>query len=160
MADPTTQTDRADPAAIVLARVFDAEPKAAFDLWSEPVRIRQWWHPKEFTTPEFTMDFRVGGSFRYCIRAKDHAVWAHGTYREISAPSRLVMTLQWESGDAARDVETTISVDFEPCDCGRTRLTLRHTGFTSAAERESHAQGWSQVLDAFAQALHDGGATA
>jgi len=50
-----------DARALVLTRVFDAPPDAVFALWSDPAHVQAWWHPKDFTTPVFEMDFRVGG---------------------------------------------------------------------------------------------------
>jgi uncharacterized protein YndB with AHSA1/START domain len=99
------------------------------------------------------MDFREGGSYRYAIRSSKHQTWAHGVYREIDPPNRLVMSFQWESGDATHDQPTLITVTFEAVDEGRTLLTFRQEPFATEAERQSHGAGWGQVLDAFARAL-------
>ncbi len=53
--------------SLVLTRVFDAPAETVFSLWSDPAHVAQWWQPDGYTTPVFTMDFRVGGAFRYCI---------------------------------------------------------------------------------------------
>ena len=142
-----------DARALVLTRVFDAPPDAVFALWSDPAQVKAWWHPKDFTTPVFEMDFRVGGAYRYCIRLKDRDSWARGSYREIDAPNRIVMTFQWQSGDAEHDRETLITLTFEPDGKDKTLLTFRQEPFGSDTQRDSHGQGWGQVLDAFATAL-------
>jgi uncharacterized protein YndB with AHSA1/START domain len=139
--------------ALVLTRVFDATPEQVFGLWSDPEHVKEWWHPKDFTTPVFDMDFRVGGSYRYCIHSARHDGWAHGTYREIDAPRRLVFSFRWESGDAAHDTDTLISIDFAPTDGDKTLMTFRQSPFASTAARDSHAAGWGQVLDAFGRSL-------
>ena len=54
--------------ALVLQRVFAVPPEIVFSAWSDPAHVRAWWHPDGYTTPVFELDFRVGGSFRYCIR--------------------------------------------------------------------------------------------
>jgi uncharacterized protein YndB with AHSA1/START domain len=138
-----------DAAALVVSRVFDAPPATVFRLWSDPAHVKEWWHPQDFTTPVFEMDFRIGGSYRYCIRSQGQDGWAKGTYREIEAPLKLVFTFQWESGDAAHDAETLVTVTFEPERGAKTRLTFRQEPFSSAQVRDSHAEGWGQVLDAF-----------
>jgi uncharacterized protein YndB with AHSA1/START domain len=149
-----TVATRADAEqALVLSRVFDAPPATVFRLWSDPARVKEWWHPKDFTTPVFEMDFREGGAYRYCIRSHDRDGWAHGVYREIDAPNRLVMSFQWDSGDAAHDRPTLITLTFEAQGEGKTLLTLRQEPFASEEERRGHDRGWGQVLDAFAQAL-------
>lgn len=71
----------------------------------------------------------------------------------IDAPRRLVFSFQWESGDAAHDAATLISIDFAPTEGDKTLMTFRQSPFASTAERDSHAAGWGQVLDAFAQSL-------
>ena len=142
-----------DASALVLTRVFDATPGQVFRLWSDPEHVKEWWHPKDFTTPVFEMDFRVGGGYRYCIRSARHDGWAHGRYQEIDPPHRLVFSFQWESGDAAHDAATLISIDLTPTDGDKTLMTFRQAPFASTADRDSHAAGWGQVLHAFAQSL-------
>jgi hypothetical protein len=68
---------------LVIERVFDAPPALVFRLWSDPARVKEWWHPKDFVTPTFEMDFREGGAYRYSIRSAKNHGWAHGIYREI-----------------------------------------------------------------------------
>jgi uncharacterized protein YndB with AHSA1/START domain len=139
--------------ALVLRRVFDAPPATVFRLWSDPTRVKEWWHPKGFTTPTFEMDFRKGGAYRYSIRSEKHHGWAHGVYREIDPPNRIVMSFQWETGDVAHDQPTLIELTFEEQEERKTLFTFRQEPFTSEAERQSHGVGWGQVFDAFAQAL-------
>jgi uncharacterized protein YndB with AHSA1/START domain len=132
--------------SLVLQRVFAAPPEIVFAAWSDPTHVAEWWHPKGFTTPVFEMDFRVGGRFRYGIRSARHDGWAHGTYREIEAPHRIVFTFQWEGGPAAPQAETLITLTFEPRG-DDTLLTFRQEPFASDAARHSHGQGWHQVLE-------------
>jgi uncharacterized protein YndB with AHSA1/START domain len=137
--------------SLVLQRVFAAPPEIVYAAWSDPAHVAEWWHPKEFTTPVFEMDFRVGGRFRYCIRSERHEGWAHGSYREIEAPRRIVFTFQWEGGPDVPEPQTLITLTFDP-DGDDTLLTFRQEPFASDAARHSHGQGWQQVLghlDAF-----------
>ncbi|MEO8525504.1 MAG: SRPBCC domain-containing protein [Caldimonas sp.] len=142
-----------DASALVLTRVFDAPPAQVFGLWSDPEHVKEWWHPKDFTTPVFEMDFREGGAYRYCIHSNGRDGWAHGTYKTIEAPHRLVFTFQWESGDATHDAETLITLSFEAQGDDQTVMTFRQAPFASTSARDSHGAGWGQVLDAFDQAL-------
>ena len=137
-------------AALVLERVFDAPPAAVFSLWSDPVHVREWWHPAGYTTPVFEMDFRVGGVYRYCIRKDGQDGWAHGVYKEIDVPRRLVFSFQWQSGNPAHDRPTLITLNFDPVGADATRLTFRQEPFDSDDARHSHGQGWTQVLQSFA----------
>jgi len=138
-----------------LARVFDAPPELVFRLWSDPKLAQQWWRPDGYTTPFFEMDFRVGGAYRYAIRKDGQDGWAHGIYQEISAPSRLVFSFQWDSGDAAHDALTLVTVTFQ-AQAGKTLLTFRQEPFASVERRDGHAIGWGQVLDRLALHITSG----
>jgi uncharacterized protein YndB with AHSA1/START domain len=144
-----------DASVLVVTRVFEAPPALVFSMWSDTERVKRWWHPRDFTTPFFEMDFREGGTYRYCIRSKEKDSWAHGIFREIIAPERLVFTFQWESGDAGHDAETLITITFTPQD-GSTLVTFRQEPFASTEARDSHATGWRQVLDGLGEFLAKG----
>jgi uncharacterized protein YndB with AHSA1/START domain len=149
MTAPTLVNPPGTPAAVlVLRRVIDAPREIVYAVWSDPDHVAEWWRPTGFTTPVFEMDFRVGGDFRYCIRKEGRDSWARGTYREIVPPQRIAFTFQWQSGDAAHDAETLVTVSFEP-EGERTVLTFRQEPFASSAARHSHGQGWNQVLESF-----------
>ena len=131
-----------------LTRILDAPRALVFEVWTRPEHLVRWWGPKDFTLPHCTCDFRVGGSYRYCMRAPDgtdHWVW--GVYQEIVEPERLVFT--WERDDLegvrrkSKTVVTVTLVEFE----GKTKLTLFQTLFQTTADRDEHRGGWNECLD-------------
>ena len=136
---------------LVITRLIDAPPELVFRAWTKREHLVQWWGPKDFSVPLCKTDFRVGGAYRFCMRApdgSDHWVW--GAYREIVPPSRLVFT--WERDDEPglrRQSRMVVTVTFANQD-GRTRLTLHQTGFQTAADLEGHDGGWNQCLDRLA----------
>ena len=139
--------------ALLIDRVFDAPPSLVFRLWSDPVRVKEWWHPENFETTRFAMDFRVGGSYRFTAVSTTSSHSARGVYREIVAPERIVMTFAWEGTGPYAGKETLITIDFAPHGDRQTLLSFRQEPFVTADARDDHVQGWSQVLDAFAAAL-------
>ncbi len=149
----TPTTERAAGAALEITRVFDAPRELVFSLWSEPEHVKRWWHPGGYTTPAFEMDFREGGRYRYCIRKGTTESWAHGVYREINAPQRLVFTFRWDSGDALHDADTLVTVTFEAqgAQGEQTRMTFRQEPFATLERRDSHTTGWGQVFDSLAR---------
>jgi len=54
---------------IVIARLFDAPREAVWRVWTVPELVMMWWGPRDFTAPSCKIDFRVGGSYLYCMRA-------------------------------------------------------------------------------------------
>ena len=47
---------------VVVTRRFDAPVERAWNAWSDPEDVRQWWGPTGFTCPRADMDFREGGT--------------------------------------------------------------------------------------------------
>ena len=134
---------------LLIERVFDAPPALVFRLWSDPARVKEWWHPKDYRSTRFEMDFRVGGRYGFTSVSATSSHSAHGVYREIVAPERIVMTFEWEGTGPHTGHETLITIGFTPHGDGQTLLTFRQEPFASDAARHSHGQGWHQVLEHF-----------
>jgi uncharacterized protein YndB with AHSA1/START domain len=82
-------TATASDRELVIQRIFDAPRARVFDAWTKVEHVVNWFGPSEFTAPFCEIDFRVGGSYRICMRApegEDH--WVSGEYREIVEPER------------------------------------------------------------------------
>ena len=143
--------------SLTIVRMLDAPPELVYECWTSAEHARRWWYPRQdgrdFENVAFTMDFRVGGAYRYCIRSPQGLdTWAHGTFREIVANRRLVFTFQWEWSPEPSD-ETLIAVTFEPHGQAGTRLTFTQAPFESAPMRDGHEAGWGAVLDRLAEDL-------
>lgn len=135
---------------LLITRVFDAPRSLVFRVWTSPDHLYRWWGPKDFTTPSVKMDFRPGGAYRTVIRSPkgaDHIMV--GTYREIVEPERIAFTFSWEGEDGERGLETLITVTFAD-EGGKTRLSFHQAPFQTVENRDSHGQGWSEVLDRLA----------
>jgi uncharacterized protein YndB with AHSA1/START domain len=130
-----------------IVRIFDAPRSLVYEAWTMPEHLDKWSAPKGFTIPEASMEFIVGGKWYCHMRSPsggDHRV--HGVYREIVPNERLVMTHSWISEDPDSSAETVVTVIFE--DVGKkTKMTFLQEGFTSVAERDGHAEGWSECFD-------------
>jgi uncharacterized protein YndB with AHSA1/START domain len=144
MSSPTEPADR----TLVLDRLLDAPRGLVFEVWTHPAHLVRWWGPNDFTLPTCEQDFREGGAYRFCMRApdgSDHWVW--GVYREIVAPERLVFTWQRQDEAGLRSgLNNLVTVTLAE-EGRKTRLTLRHTSFQTAADRDDHHGGWTQCLD-------------
>src|SRR5262249_2020676 len=77
--------------ALLFERTFGAPGELVFQAWSDRKHLRHWGGPKDWTLPVSEMDFRVGGSWRYCMKGPDGMeAWGHGYYQEIVPPERIV----------------------------------------------------------------------
>jgi uncharacterized protein YndB with AHSA1/START domain len=132
---------------LTIIRVFDAPRELVFRAWTDPDQFGRWLGPKGFTAPSVTLNLQVGGRWRTCIRDESEGVefWAHGVYREIEEPERLVFTYEWE--DAAQSgLQTLVTISF--ADLGaKTEMTFHQAVFDTVDSRDGHQDGWSQSFD-------------
>lgn len=142
----TAQKKIADDELLII-RTFDAPPSVLFALWSSPSHLKRWMGPKDFTCPEATVDFRVGGAYRVMIKSAEHGEsWFGGVYREIERDKRLVFTFTWENEGPSAGIETVVTITFEGRD-GRTVQTFHQSPFRNVERRDSHIGGWNQAFD-------------
>jgi uncharacterized protein YndB with AHSA1/START domain len=124
----TTPTER----EIHVVREFDAPRDRVFAAYTDPALVPEWWGPRGTTTVVDEMDVRAGGGWRFVSRDQDGAETAfRGTYREVTAPERIVQTFEWEGMPGHVSVETA---EFEDLG-GRTRITTT-TIFHTSEERD------------------------
>jgi uncharacterized protein YndB with AHSA1/START domain len=132
---------------VVISRLINAPRELVFQVWTESGHLTNWFGPAEFTVPSCEIDFRVGGSYRLCMRAPDgREHWATGSYVEIVPPERIVFTWNRIAGDVEDVAESVVTVTFEQRG-HQTLLTLQHAGLRSAKDRVDHQGGWGECLD-------------
>lgn len=120
----------------VLTRVFNAPRRRVFEAWTKPEHVRRWYGCGAFTLTVCEIDLRVGGAYRYTMRAPDgvdHTM--QGVYREITPPGRLVYTEQYVTPGSTSN-EALVTVILAEHD-GMTTLTstVLHQ---SRADRDGH----------------------
>jgi uncharacterized protein YndB with AHSA1/START domain len=86
----TTPTDR----EILLTRIFDAPRAAVFEAWTKAEHVKHWWDPSGVPLSACEIDLRPDGAFRWVNNAHGGEHSFTGTYREITAPERLVFTVK------------------------------------------------------------------
>jgi uncharacterized protein YndB with AHSA1/START domain len=139
---------------LVLSRTFNAPAALVFAAWSQPKHLVRWWGPKDFTLPHCEQDFRVGGRYRFCMRAPDGSDhWVRGEYTLIDPPLRLVFTWLREEGDEVW-CDTVVALTFVEQE-GRTRMTLHQTTFATSAHCDEHRDGWTECFDRLERFVDD-----
>jgi len=143
---------------LTITRTFNAKREAVFKAWTDPQALIRWFAPSDdFATPVVDVDLRVGGRYRIQMKAPDggsHTV--HGTYREVTPPTRLVFTWAWEEGSCRGEMppeqETLVTVEFHDRG-GATELILTHEYFPTVKVRDSHEEGWNGCLNRLPKAI-------
>jgi uncharacterized protein YndB with AHSA1/START domain len=146
----TTPTDR----EIHIERIFDAPRDKVFAAMTDPELIPEWWGPHGTSTVVDKMDARSGGDWRYVIKNSDGSETGfRGTYREVSAPERIVQTFEWEGMPGHVSVETATFEDLGD----RTKMTSIST-FHTTEERDGMIEsgmegGMNETFERFDEVL-------
>jgi uncharacterized protein YndB with AHSA1/START domain len=149
-ASPTTHPADLE---LSLTRVFDAPRELVFAAWTQAEHALHWFAPPGCSVTSCTMDLRVGGAWRSCMRwpdGSDH--WQGGVFLEIVAPERLVFSYAWEDEHRRPKHQTVVTVRLEERGA-KTALTFQQAVFASETSRTSHGGGWSGSLDVLAEYL-------
>lgn len=135
-------------------RIFDAPRERVFAAYTDPELIPQWWGRRVDTTVVEEMNPVTGGDWRFRCESPEGTIVFRGTYREVSAPERLVQTFEWDG------MPGYVSVDFaafEDLGDGRTRLVIDSV-FFAAEERDGMIdagmeKGFGETLDRLEEVL-------
>ena len=148
--------------SLTLVRRIKARPQVVFDALTTAEGMAAWWGPEELPVVRVEVDARVGGA--YCVRfrtldGREHV--AYGTFLELVAPRRVVMSYRYAlGGEAAERGRTSrVEIDLVPS-AGGTELRFTHAELADEASKLSHAWGWGGALDKLARHADALGATA
>lgn len=102
-------------------------------------RLAEWIWPPRFETTAVVEPHELG---RWEIRSEVAGLAVEARILAIDAPNTLRLEWRWAGEEHATDVEIAL----ERAADASTRVIVRHSGFVSAEERESHVEGWSNCL--------------
>lgn len=152
---------------LVLTRDVDVPPEAVWRAWTEPERLKQWFTPRPWTTPEVEVDLRPGGIFRTVMRGPDgEEGGGTGCYLEVLPNERLTWTGALGPGfrpnprDAMPiDMTFTAMISMAPIP-GGTRYTaaVMHADPAGAKQHEEMGfhDGWGTCLDQLVEFVKGG----
>jgi len=122
--------------------VIRATPETVFQFFTESARWAKWWGAGS------TINAAPGG--KVYIR-HPNGVETLGEVLEVAAPSRIVFSYGYASGQPIRPGDSRVTIRLEPEPAG-TRLHLRHE-FAEEGPRDEHVQGWRFQLSLFSNAV-------
>ncbi len=150
---------------LVISREFDVPVSEVWQAWTNPDQVKEWWGPKQFSTPVSEIDFREGGSYLLCMQSpQGQKFCSTGKYEKIIPEKKIVSTDSF-SDEKGKIVPAThygmssdfprvmnLELDFE-AEGNKTRLTIHHDGIPKGKDRSDAEQGWNESLDKLAQTL-------
>jgi uncharacterized protein YndB with AHSA1/START domain len=135
----TTPTDR----SIRIERVFDAPRDRVWRAFTDPKLVAQWWGRGNKLVIE-RLELERGGHWRFVEHSPDGVHGFEGRFREVTPPSRLVQTFEWDGMPGYVIIET---IEFEEAGSGRTKV-VNTSLFYATEERDGMlASGMEEGLD-------------
>jgi uncharacterized protein YndB with AHSA1/START domain len=102
-----------------------------FTAWTRPEVIKVWFGPKNCRVLEAEADLRVGGQFCYSLWTERLGeIKVRGQYREVTPPTKLIYTWQWEGNPELTAGTSLVTVQFLPTGAS-TEIRLTHEQFSS-----------------------------
>jgi len=147
---------------LVATRDLQAEPREAWRSWTDPALLHEWWGPNGFTCPTARMDVRVGGTSVVSMAAPEMGfpeMFSAWTYTVVDEPRRLEFAFRFADADgtpidpqaagAPPGVPDVVdhTITFDDLGDGRTRMTVRESGYTTPEPIEMSRMGLEQSLD-------------
>ncbi|SEE03496.1 Uncharacterized conserved protein YndB, AHSA1/START domain [Rhizobiales bacterium GAS188] len=122
---------------IVITRAFAAPRRVVWDAMTKPEYVRRWYGLRILKVSTCEIDLRVGGTWRFVLRAPDGSDHGFtGVYREIAAPDRIVYTENYEAIGPGHEMLVTTTFDEHD---GKTILKSRLV-YQSEADRDAHVR--------------------
>jgi uncharacterized protein YndB with AHSA1/START domain len=136
-------------AALEIVRTFNASRQVVFDAFTTFDMMKTWFGPATCQLVGGSMDFRVGGEYRFEMDTEMGEKIVAGRYVEITPPEKIAFTWRWLDDEDWTPVDSLVVFEFKDLG-GKTELRLAHTGFPTLESRGNHERGWSSCLDKLA----------
>ena len=143
MTNKRTVNAQAGQQTIGWSREFEAPAAAVFEAHTDSELVARWTGPRGTEVKMRHFDARTGGSWSYVVAGKG-GEWAfHGSFHEVTAPSRLVQTFEFDGDPGHPNLEV---LTFTDLDDGRSRLD-GHSVFVTVEDRDLMLSGMDGGLD-------------
>lgn len=143
---------------ISIKRTLNLPLNTVWKAWTESESFKKWWGPKEYTCPDCTIDFKIGGKFLASMQGEDgKKIWSTGMYKEIIPQKKIVVTDSFADSDGnivpasyykmpgEMPLELLVTVELEEVD-GKTNMSLQHAGL-AVEIADDCIKGWQSSFD-------------
>jgi uncharacterized protein YndB with AHSA1/START domain len=126
-------------AGLTVDRSIAAAPERVWRAVTVADELVTWFWPESFAT-EATLEARAGGELR--IHSPVVGIGVRGFLSALDPGRSFTTTWRWDSEDEETVVTLAVAADGD-----RTRLTVRHDGFSDGEAVADHVRGWNDCLD-------------
>jgi uncharacterized protein YndB with AHSA1/START domain len=104
----------ANGSTLTLERTFAAPKAMVWAAFTDCAHLKHWWGPHGWNLTVCDMDFRVGGSWHYCMAGAGEdgqaiESWGLAEYEAISAPDSFVYKDAFSDSDGAKTLDMPIA---------------------------------------------------
>ncbi|HHM23715.1 MAG TPA: SRPBCC domain-containing protein [Bacteroidetes bacterium] len=141
------------PRGFQLKKALPAPREKAFEAWTQPEAIKQWFRPGPgYEVPFAVVNLRHGSRFKIGLKDPDGKLHLFaGVFTEVRVPEKLVYTWSFGGGGTHQE-RSLVAVKFEQKD-GQTELTLSHGLFLNESLKNEQQKMWEGILESFANYL-------
>jgi uncharacterized protein YndB with AHSA1/START domain len=138
-----------------LSKVVRVDRKRAFEAWTRPELLMQWFGPGQMMPSEAMVDARPDGALKFVIQGvsprsgQEMTITFTGTFREVIPDEKL--SFDWVvAGDPGEP--TLVTVEFNDAAEG-TEVVLTHEKIPSEELLNRNRLGWGGMLEKMASLL-------
>ena len=138
---------------VLVEGTFAVSAETAFEAWTDPSEIHEWFGPTANCMVRAEIDLKVGGAWQFIFEETDEkTVMLEGEYLEIVQNEKLVFSWRHAviTGDNERVVteSSKVTLRFNEAD-GNTTITLNHENITSKDGLLGVGKGWQGTFKNF-----------
>ena len=136
-----------------LSRFVKTSRKRAFDAWTQPDALMQWFAPGPMRPESARVDLRQAGGFRLAMAGpsprsgQEMNITFTGTYQKIVQDE--LLSFSWEvEGDPGEP--TLVTIEFKDAE-GGTEIALTHERIPNTDLLNRNRLGWGSLLEKLAK---------
>ena len=144
---------------VIVQGIFPCTQKEAFDAWTSPDEIMQWFGAEPNSVKRAEINLEIGGQWRFIFEENDEkTISLQGEYLEISEPEKLVFS--WRhviaptSGEPTSTPNSKVTISFNDTPNG-TMITLHHENIQSEDGRLGVGKGWQGTFTSFQKSMEN-----
>jgi uncharacterized protein YndB with AHSA1/START domain len=150
MTNQRTVVARPGEQTISFTREFEAPAARVFGAHTDAALIAEWIGPRGTNLSMREFDARTGGCWNYVVSGGGE--WGfHGSFHEVTAPSRIVQTFEFDGNPGHPSLEI---LEFTDLENGRSRIDGLSV-FVSVQERDAMLADMDQAMDEDFDRLED-----
>ncbi len=143
MTNKRTVTANAGEQSISFSREFEASAALVFEAHTDATLFARWTGPRGTQLTMRKFDARTGGSWSYVIAGSSGEWGFHGSFHEVTSPSRIVQTFEFEGEPGHPTLEVLTFTDIGD---GRSRIDGLSV-FLSIEDRDAMLSGMDSGMD-------------